>query len=169
MNFKEIFTKKPQCYGVYVSLIIGIAIIVNGFVNGSYHKEFIPEFSFASAGEAEKAAQGHVNALANGFLGKVSYTGSMKPYLVGGEIVVIDSTPFNELKIGEVIVYKAKWTPKNSNLTIHRIVGKDKSGFIMKGDSPKNVTESAINGVANARVTEENYGGKVVGIYRIKP
>ncbi|MGL4669712.1 MAG: signal peptidase I [Methanobacteriaceae archaeon] len=74
----------------------------------------------------------------------VVVSGSMEPVLYRGDIVVIQKANFlginefdtNNLKVGDIVVYNAKWFP---NPVIHRIIGiEDVNGskyYIIKGDN----------------------------------
>ena len=86
-------------------------------------------------------------------------TGSMEPTLTGGDWLVVAWVPFNELRNGEIIVYRAKWVPEGGLPVCHRIVGRDKYGLIMSGDANK-------QSEAQWRVTEADYVGKLIAVYR---
>lgn len=93
----------------------------------------------------------------NGKVWNVSFTGSMKPLLEGGEYVVSVSR-YDTIRKGEVLIYRQPYYP---NPIIHRAVQQDKDGWIMSGDSAKH-TESW------ARVTAKEYIGTVVAVYRLR-
>lgn len=70
-------------------------------------------------------------------LTKVSFTGSMRPTLKGGEILSVKATPFEDVKLGDVII--TWWEGRKINV-IHRVIafvydheGKV-AGFVTKGD-----------------------------------
>jgi len=90
-------------------------------------------------------------------------THSMEPLLRGGDYIVVlpkQRAPYADLKAGEVITYYASWYTKHP--VTHRLVQKDKDGWILSGDANR-YSES------RWRVTENAYLGKVDGIYRTKP
>ena len=94
---------------------------------------------------------------------QVAPTGSMEPTLKGGDIIVIvgeNNRPYSSLRAGEIIVYTADWAP-NGPPVIHRLVQKDKDGWILSGDA--NPTSES-----GWRVTEKTYIGVAVAIYRLK-
>lgn len=92
----------------------------------------------------------------------VVVSGSMEPVFSKGDIVLTEKVNvlgINEfdpenLEVGDIVIYKAKWY--NHNLVIHRIVGgyKDKNGnkyYITKGDNnpvtdPENVYPKEVVG-----------------------
>ena len=75
-------------------------------------------------------------------------TGSMEPAIHQGSLCFINSrTPYEELRKGQVIAFKA-----GEMLVTHRIVRIDADGITTQGDA--NNSEDA------ARVTKENYIGK---------
>lgn len=92
---------------------------------------------------------------------KVRPTGSMEPTLTGGDYLVVVDVPFESLKVGQIITYRADWAPPPDPYVTHRIVAKDGHGLIMQGD---NVAESE----ASWRVTDDEDKGLVVSIWRVK-
>lgn len=83
-------------------------------------------------------------------------TASMEPLIVGRVYLVSESAPFEELRVGQVVIYRADWHPASP--VVHRLVLKDSYGFIPSGDNVR-ISESWM------RVTAENYLGRVVAIY----
>ncbi|MEN4006639.1 MAG: signal peptidase I [Methanobacteriaceae archaeon] len=66
----------------------------------------------------------------------VVVSGSMEPVLQRGDIVIVDNNP-DTAYVGDIIVYRATWSPKP---VIHRIIyiGKTPEGdtfFVTKGDN----------------------------------
>lgn len=77
-------------------------------------------------------------------------SGSMEPLIPTGSICFIDTKfPFEELKVGDVIVYK-----QPTQKVIHRIVEKGVEEYKTKGDANK-----YIDGLSTTR---ENYYGKYI-------
>lgn len=97
----------------------------------------------------------------NGRIFVAANTHSMEPLILGGDWLVMAHSPFANLEQGKVIVYQAEWQ-KDGPPVSHRIVGKDSYGLIMAGDNNPRSEPSS-------RVTEDNYLGEIVGIYRVKP
>ena len=89
----------------------------------------------------------------------VANTGSMEPFIMGGDRALGKKVAYEDLQVGDVVNYRPKWN--KGNLTIHRLVLKDKDGFIASGDNNKN-SESG------ERVTKDNYDSKCIMIYRAK-
>ena len=85
-------------------------------------------------------------------------TGSMEPTLTTDDRLVSVRVPFEELKEGEIVTYKPSWA-KDGQVITHRLVQKDKGGWILSGDANKR-SESF------ERMTPEKYLGKVVKIIR---
>lgn len=91
-------------------------------------------------------------------------TGSMEPTIKGGDIIVVagkGNRPYASLKAGEIIVYYASWMARDQPPVAHRLITKDRYGWILSGDA--NPTSES-----SWRVTEENYVGVVVARYRVK-
>jgi signal peptidase I len=86
---------------------------------------------------------------ATGFEAKSIATGSMRPTIPTGSLVIIHKTPLNQLKVGDVVTYTKSVNPP---VTItHRIVKTEtKAGapyFIVKGDANQ-VPDPAVPGGA---------------------
>jgi hypothetical protein len=87
-------------------------------------------------------------------------TGSMEPFLTGGDWAVGDFTaPFDGIKEGDLLLYQASWLPQSSPLVIHAAAAKHGEGWIM-------------NGIANAHyesgkltMMREDYRAKVIRVY----
>ena len=77
---------------------------------------------------------------------------SMQPELFSGDFVIVEDESFNELNIGDVIVYKSS----DKNYIIHRIVyiESDSGKLLVKGDNNERIDREP--------VTIYNYIGKVV-------
>lgn len=95
-------------------------------------------------------------------------TRSMEPLLKGGDYIVVDTKfPYAKLTKGVPITYQAQWQPPAAPPVTHRTQAKYPDGWVCSGDA------NGINGnrgpVENWRVTEKEFVGKVVGIYRVKP
>jgi len=139
-QLKAAFTQFPFCVATYVCLI-GAGWLL--FVGWEPVKDNPPVYlQETKVGEGQKAWQ-------------VSYTGSMRPFLQGGEVVVTEAN-YDAIKLGQIVVYQA---PYNKSPIVHRAVQKDGLGWIMSGDSAKH-TESW------HRVTKDNYLGTVVAVYQ---
>lgn len=97
----------------------------------------------------------------NGLLFIVANTHSMEPLLRGDDLIVVEQKPFDTLRNGEVITYRAEWAPSIAPPVCHRIVAIDSGGLLLSGD---NVAHSE----SKFRVTRANYIGAVVAIYRLR-
>lgn len=106
--------------------------------------------------EASLAAQAHTRERPGLRWWTTTGTKSMEPLIVGRVHLVSEATPFEELRVGQVAIYRADWHPASP--VAHRLVLRDSYGFIPSGDNVRN-SESWM------RVTPENYLGRVVAIY----
>jgi signal peptidase len=59
-------------------------------------------------------------------------TGSMRPGIQPGDVVMVRAVPTRELKVGDVIAYLP---PAHTTPVLHRIVSIDSSGLVTKGDA----------------------------------
>ncbi len=92
----------------------------------------------------------------------VANTHSMEPVLWGGDRLVYLQTPLTEVPLGSIILYRPVWNP--ALLVCHRIVARDGSGLLVEGDNV-----DAEHPENHWRVTQANYVGAVVSVYRVKP
>jgi len=91
---------------------------------------------------------------------------SMLPSINNGSTVVIDrNVSFNNLKVGDVVIFMAKVNTEYGTgrqnfiqqLVAHRLIRKIDSGFITKGDNNTFIDATICN--------SSNYLGKVIEIY----
>ncbi len=121
-----------------------------------------PLFTYPTEAMTQLSAQARARDIL-GTVYTVADTHSMEPLLRGGDRIVVappERAPYAELKVGQVITYRADWYTKHP--VTHRLVQKDSGGWILSGDAnPRSE--------ASWRVTEKSYLGTVDGIYRVKP
>jgi signal peptidase I len=84
---------------------------------------------------------------------------SMLPTLEGGDLVVIQGTPFGDLHVGDIIVYN-RLCSSGGESVIHRVVAIGSSGLVTKGDN--NPRTDQASGIATSPITSECLEGKVV-------
>lgn len=94
----------------------------------------------------------------NATVSKILPTGSMIPTLLGGDFAVLHPVPFDALKLGDIVTYKAGWFSGPEDV-IHRLVAKDKAGFIASGDANK-------RSEPEWRITPASYRAKCVHVFR---
>ncbi len=77
---------------------------------------------------------------------------SMWPFMRQGEKLVIKKVPADDLRVGDIILYRA-----NNQLVCHRLVKKNRDFLYTRGDNSLSSPEV---------ITQEIFIGKVVGIIR---
>lgn len=112
----------------------------------------------ATEKEAEAAARADAAKL-KGISYRSVGTSSMEPLLVGRAFLVGVPKPYEQLQEGEVANYRPKWA--NGGVVVHRLVQKDKGGWIASGDNNRN-SESW------ERVKADNYLDAIVKIHTYK-
>lgn len=75
-----------------------------------------------------------------GYKPLVVISGSMEPILKVGGILYYKETKLDEYKENDIVVFKS-----NKYLVSHRIVEKNKDGFITKGDANKNIDSNVLS------------------------
>ncbi|MBN2165322.1 MAG: signal peptidase I [Marinilabiliaceae bacterium] len=76
---------------------------------------------------------------------------SMFPFFLPGTIVRIGATPFDQLKMGDVVLFKS-----DSKYVMHRLVKCNDNGLLTKGDSLP---------YYDSNITRDRYIGKVIAYY----
>lgn len=152
-NLRAAFTSFPYCVATYVTLLgFGWLVFTGGY------KPVKSPVPLSVVADPISSAYFHAQSI-DGNVSLIAPTGSMRPLLEGGDYVVLKRVPYAEIKEGDVLSYYATWQSATAPAVIHRAVQKDAYGWIMSGDSVS-TTESF------ARVTEHNYLGKLIAIYR---
>lgn len=73
----------------------------------------------------------------------------MLPSLRDGDLLVIQPVSVSEVRIGDVICYE----PASAGLCLHRVIAREKRGFVTRGDAlayVEIVPETAVLGVVTA-------------------
>lgn len=112
------------------------------------------------ATEDEARAKAQIESLALVAHSVVQFlpTGSMAPLIpTWGGFGVARYQPFNKARLGTVAIYNATWFQPAP--IAHRLVYKDRYGFIASGDNNAHSEPMA-------RITAANYLGEVVIVYR---
>lgn len=76
--------------------------------------------------------------------------GSMLPFLLDGDVVVVRPAAAAEIRIGDVICYE----PPSGGLCLHRVIGREERGFVTRGDAlayAEIVPDAALLGLVAAR------------------
>ena len=153
-TLKSAFVRWPHCAATYAALALLVVLL---FFRQEPPLNPIETHNVDDPFAAAAAHAGRVG----GRVFTVAYTGSMKPFLMGGEkVVVVGEYP--AIKRGDVLIYNGRLNPYAAEqVVIHRAVQHDKDGWIMSGDNNAH-TETW------SRVRPDNYLGTVVAIYRAK-
>lgn len=87
-------------------------------------------------------------------------TGSMEPYLTGGDWIVVDfGVPFSAIKAGDLLVYQANWLPADSPPVTHMAATKHGDGWIMDGIANKHYERGRMT------MMPGDYRGRVIQVY----
>lgn len=90
-----------------------------------------------------------------------SMAGTNEDSFEANSLIITKKTPFNDLKINDVIVYQGKSHSGAEILIVHRIVRVNEDGsFVTKGDNP-NSTEDQVF------VTNDNYQAKMIKSFKM--
>lgn len=89
---------------------------------------------------------------------------SMLPTLEPGDLVVIQSVPFNSIKVGDIIVYNGQCSTSGLSV-IHRVVNVTSAGLITQGDDRRtNPLSDQRSDIAKGPITANCVVGVVVFI-----
>jgi len=80
-----------------------------------------------------------------------SMQGNLEDSLEIGDLAIIKKGSYEEVEIGDIIVFQQTITDQYEFLIIHRVVDKTQEGYVTKGD--------ANNAIDKGYVTEDNYQG----------
>lgn len=115
------------------------------------------------------AALAHVQSVAGTRLllaFEVMPTGSMEPFLTGGDWVVADwEATYETIKASDLVLYQANWLPPTSLLVVHMAAAQSGDEWIMDGIANAHYERGSY------RMGRAEYRAKVIQIYtkREKP
>lgn len=66
------------------------------------------------------------------FIGVGAGTGSMRPALRGDEFTIVSRVPFESIRVGDVIAFRAYWC---QDIVVHRVIQIGAGRMITKGDA----------------------------------
>jgi len=84
---------------------------------------------------------------------------SMLPTLEGGDLVVIQSVPIDQIHVGDIVVYNGYCSALGESV-VHRVVNVTAQGLITKGDN--NPETDQASGIAISPITSQCLEGKAV-------
>ena len=84
---------------------------------------------------------------------------SMLPTLEGGDLVVIQNVPINQIHVGDIIVYNGLCSALGESV-VHRVVNVTAQGLITKGDNNQYTDQRY--GIAISPITSRCLEGKAV-------
>ena len=137
-------------------LLVGFALVLAGCGPKAPDKSMIlweqPAPAIAAALHAKEIG---------GLVLQIAPTGSMEPFLTGGDYVVADvKFPFDRIKEGDVLIYKARWRPADANVVCHRAAAKSGDEWIMDG-----IANAHYETGSDGRMGPAEFRGKVVQVY----
>lgn len=157
-------------YVLYLLLGITAAVLTVFYLKQQQPKNVVPPivWNLNSNQQLAQAAE-HARKI-NG----VFYTSngkSMQPIIVAGDILVVDNNiPYESIKEGRIVVYQARWAPRDAYPTAHWAVVKQGKEWIMSGENNP-IYERGPNmgmGINEYNATGklgQKIGGEVVAIY----
>ena len=86
---------------------------------------------------------------------------SMLPTLEGGDLVVIQNVPIDQVHLGDIVVYNGLCSSTGLSV-IHRVVNITGAGLITKGDNNNYSDQSPRAEIARSPITQQCLEGKVV-------
>ena len=84
---------------------------------------------------------------------------SMLPTLEGGDLVVIQGVPMNDVHVGDIVVYNNLCSTGGESV-VHRVVNITSNGLITKGDN--NRANDSVSGISISPINQRCLEGKVV-------
>ena len=84
---------------------------------------------------------------------------SMLPTLEGGDLVVIQNVPVDQIHVGDIVVYNSLCSTGGESV-VHRVINITSAGLITKGDN--NPYSDQSSGIASGPIVQQCLEGKVV-------
>ena len=91
---------------------------------------------------------------------EVLETGSMKPTLDENSYVLVRDLPFSDLKVGDIVVYRARGRLDGYTLIAHRIVRMSSGGSVITCRGDNNSEDDS------QLIVESDYVGRIIGWVR---
>ncbi len=85
---------------------------------------------------------------------------SMLPTLEGGDLVVIQNVPIDQIQVGDIIVYSGLCSTMGESV-VHRVTNITSTGLITKGDNNPQ-PDQYLHQIAAGPITQQCLEGKVV-------
>ncbi len=85
---------------------------------------------------------------------------SMLPTLEGGDLVVIQNVPIDQIHVGDIIVYSGLCSTMGESV-VHRVIETTGTGLITKGDNNPQ-PDQYLHQIATGPITQQCLEGKVV-------
>ncbi len=85
---------------------------------------------------------------------------SMLPTLEGGDLVVIQNVPIDQVHVGDIIVYNGLCSTGGESV-VHRVIEITSGGLITKGDNNPE-PDQYLHQIANGPITQQCLEGKVI-------
>lgn len=124
-------------------------------------REMPPVYFHESSLQSAVAARLHATEISGEFR-EMLPTGSMEPYLHGGDYVVIDLRfPYEKIEVGMIALYQARWLPQSSPPVCHWVAAKLSDQWVMDGSANK-----AYENTGKTAMGRVEFRGKVVAVYR---
>ncbi len=95
---------------------------------------------------------------------KIQPTGSMEPFLTGGDFIVADTNvPYKDVKQGWMATYQARWRPVDADPVCHWVAAAQGNEWIMDGQH----NEHYESGPAY-QMGEKEFRGRVILIFKVR-
>lgn len=143
-------------FNIVATLVLGVAFLLAGCGPKAPDRSLI----LWEQPSPQIAAQAHAKERPGLRAFHVLPTGSMEPYLTGGDWIVVDfGVPFSAIKAGDLLVYQANWLPADSPPVTHMAAAKHGDGWIMDGIANKHFERG------NLTMMPADYRGRVIQVY----
>ena len=145
--------------------LIKIIAVVALFSGCTPKRLEIPTYWEQTPAQAFLASKAHANDMGGTFF-IVAPTGSMEPFMIGGDYIVVKPIKYEEIKPGMMLNYQARWLPSTSSTVTHWAASMFGGEWIMDGQHNSHYEKGD-----NERMGPKEFRGQVVAIYtqRKKP
>lgn len=145
-----------------IHLLVALTVILGGIliiVRLQPKRDSIPTTWGMTDRDASAMARS-IAAKLNGVSFRIAPTGSMEPFITGGDYVVMVKVPYSSVHVGMLAIYQARWRPADAPMVMHWVAAKSWDQWIMDGQHNKTYENTA-----DQLMGEKEFRGSVVAIF----
>lgn len=155
-------TKAAKTFMEVALVLLAFISVVLLFTSCTPKRQEVPVYWGNTPRQAVVAAGLHAKDV-GGVIYQVAPTGSMRPFLEAGDIIVVKPIPYENVEVGMMANYQASWLPADSPTATHWVADKLGDEYIMDGQANKHYEGRG------QLMGKKEFRGIVVGVYTTRP